>query len=246
MEGSGSDGSKPKVWHCPAGHSLEPWESTAGSCDGCNRRVAAGEYVMVCRQCNWYLCERCHPQERHKKGWLSTMADKAAQEFTDLKDLADEVETHGPLAACAAVDPKHLRSRNQQHGVRETDEEITVVQKPRVSQKATQEDKEDKEDKENKENEESQGNIKQAEEAKETIEEKPKAPLVDLLDAQSAPIVQKAGPGFDDLFGLGGQQPVAQSAPIVQKAGQGFDDLFGLGGQQPHSTIPGPAPGQGL
>merc|ERR1740121_913812 len=139
------------------------------------------------------------------------MADKAAQEFTDLKDLADEVETHGPLAACAAVDPKHLRSRNQQHGVRETDEEITVVQKPRVSQKATQEDKENKE---NKENEESQGNIKQAEAAKETI-------------------VQKAGPGFDDLFGLGGQQPGAQSAPILQKAGPGFDDLFGLGGQQP-------------
>jgi len=185
---------------------------------------------MVCRQCNWYLCERCHPQERHKKGWLSTMADKAAQEFTDLKDLADEVETHGPLAACAAVDPKHLRSRNQQHGVRETDEEITVVQKPRVNRNATQEDKEDKQ---NKENEESQANAKQADEEKDKIEEKPKAPLVDLLDI-----------GQNDFLDIDAE-PLAQSAPIVQKAGQGFDDLFGLGGQ-PRSTVSGSTLGQGL
>jgi len=231
MEGYGSDGSKPKVWHCPAGHSLKPWKATAGSCDGCNRKVAAGEYVMVCRQCNWYLCEQCHPQERQKKGSLSAMADKLAQEFNDLKDLADEVETHGPLAACIAVDPKHLSSRNQQHGVRETDEEITVVQKSRANRKAMQEDKKEKE---NKENEESQANIEEAEEAKDKIEEKPKAPLVDLLDI-----------GQNDLLDMDAE-PVSRSAPIVQKAGQGFDDLFGLVGQPPRSTVPGTAPGQGL
>lgn len=61
---------------------------------------------MECRSCNWYLCERCHPQEREPRTWLwgtvSTMAEKMAQEFTDLKEVAEIAETKGPLAACAA------------------------------------------------------------------------------------------------------------------------------------------------
>jgi len=46
---------------CPAGHELKPWNARSGSCDGCHRFVRAGEQVMDCRACNWYVCEDCRP-----------------------------------------------------------------------------------------------------------------------------------------------------------------------------------------
>merc|ERR1719469_309595 len=106
IQGLGSNGTKKKVWKCPAGHLLQPLKGSTGSCDGCKGRVVNGEHVMECRSCNWYLCERCHPQEREPRSWLwgsvSSMAEKMAQEFTDLKEVAEIAETKGPLAACAA------------------------------------------------------------------------------------------------------------------------------------------------
>merc|ERR1719422_2801115 len=60
---------------------------------------------MECRDCNWYLCQQCHPQERSRSwlwGSVSLLADKASQELHDLKDVADIIETRGPLAACTA------------------------------------------------------------------------------------------------------------------------------------------------
>merc|ERR1719450_755253 len=47
---------------CPQGHALQRAKAAAGACDGCGRFVVAGEPVMDCRDCNWYLCTTCHPQ----------------------------------------------------------------------------------------------------------------------------------------------------------------------------------------
>merc|ERR1719469_1104051 len=61
---------------------------------------------MDCRRCNWYLCTKCHPQERDPRHWLwgsvSLLALKASEELQDLKEVADNLETMGPLAACTA------------------------------------------------------------------------------------------------------------------------------------------------
>merc|ERR1711920_736311 len=118
------------------------------------------------------VCERCHPQERQKMGILSSVADMLAQEFNDLKDLAQEVETYGPFAACTAVDPSHLKRHNKQHGVRETDEEITIVPDPRMNRRGDPEDKE---------NQKAREKARRAEEARDIVEEKPKPPAIDLL-----------------------------------------------------------------
>merc|ERR1712151_6707 len=40
-----------KVTQCPQGHQLQPWSAHAGTCDGCFRRVHAGEKVLDCRAC---------------------------------------------------------------------------------------------------------------------------------------------------------------------------------------------------
>lgn len=106
IQGLGSDGAKKKVWKCPSGHLLQPAKASAGSCDGCKVRISSGDHVMECRTCNWYLCTGCHPQEKEPRSWLwssiSFVADKAAQELQDLKEVSELAETMGPLAACAA------------------------------------------------------------------------------------------------------------------------------------------------
>lgn len=60
--------------------------------------------VMDCRHCNFYVCGRCHPQAPRSWLWgsISFLAEKASQEFTDLKEVARDAETMGPLAACTA------------------------------------------------------------------------------------------------------------------------------------------------
>merc|ERR1712039_898572 len=95
-----------------------------GTCDGCSKRVASGDAVMQCKSCNWYLCTSCHPQEQNERsffwGSVSALADKAAQEFKDLQEVAENAETMGPLAACVAPPVK-------KHSGPEDDEEIRVV-----------------------------------------------------------------------------------------------------------------------
>jgi len=124
IQGLGSNGAKKKVWKCPAGHLLQPAKASEGSCDGCKSRVANREHVMECLSCNWYLCQRCHPQEREPQSWLwgsvSNISEKLAQEFNDLKEVAEIAETKGPLAACAAPPV--------QRGGPQDDTEIRVVQ----------------------------------------------------------------------------------------------------------------------
>jgi len=125
ITGFGSDGSSSKTWTCPAGHMLQPWKAIAGACDGCKAKVYRCDNVMDCRQCNWYLCEACHPQEKEHQDWfwgsISYLAEAVSEEMSELKDavshevtdftsdlreMTDEFETYvadlSPFAACAA------------------------------------------------------------------------------------------------------------------------------------------------
>merc|ERR1711939_282954 len=46
---------------CPKGHALEDYvEDENGACDGCGKPIQAGDRVMDCRICNWYLCKPCY------------------------------------------------------------------------------------------------------------------------------------------------------------------------------------------
>merc|ERR1719476_20046 len=70
-------------------------------------------------------------QEPQPRSWLwgsiSAIAQKAAEEFNDLKEVADNLETMGPLAACTAP-PVPKRSSGP-----EDDGEIRVVEEERGS-----------------------------------------------------------------------------------------------------------------
>lgn len=61
---------------------------------------------MECRSCNWYLCQDCNSQGKEPRSWfwssVAALADKASLEFQDLQEVAENAETMGPLAACAA------------------------------------------------------------------------------------------------------------------------------------------------
>jgi len=46
---------------CPQGHRLQAWVARAGSCNRCSAPVEAGQHVLDCRWCNWYVCRTCHP-----------------------------------------------------------------------------------------------------------------------------------------------------------------------------------------
>jgi len=196
IEGYGSDGSKQRAAYCPAGHALRSVKAIQGTCDGCKRRVASGEWVMDCRRCNYYLCLTCHPQEIEEKGWLASIADMVTQEFQDLKELAEEVETHGPLAACSAVNPAHLTQQNQQGAsVRETDEEITIVQDPRCNRRGNPEERQAEE--------EAEARRRARQEEREAKRREKEKPMEDLLDM-----------GQNDLLDVTAE-PVYSSAPVA-------------------------------
>mmetsp|Transcript_122679 Transcript_122679/g.354620 ORF Transcript_122679/g.354620 Transcript_122679/m.354620 type:complete len:301 (+) Transcript_122679:56-958(+) len=101
IQGFGSDGQKDKIWHCPAGHHLQPRKATLGRCDLCKRCVPAGEPVMDCKECNWYLCNECHPQEQEEQDWfwgsLNFLIETAQQEMAEIKEefkeMAGDVES---------------------------------------------------------------------------------------------------------------------------------------------------------
>jgi len=113
ITGFGSSGGE-KIWHCPEGHLLQPWKATPGICDGCQAKIHKGDCVMDCRECNYYLCEACHPQEKDDGDWLwgslSYFAEATAQEFTEITteftEMAGDLETlvadMSPFAMCAA------------------------------------------------------------------------------------------------------------------------------------------------
>jgi len=120
IQGFGSDGSKQMTWRCPKNHLLQPWKANPGRCDGCNARVEHGDSVMDCRQCNWYLCDECHPQQKEKSddwfwGSMSYLVEQATQEVTEVaaefKEMAGEFETFMSdmaFTSCGVVDGKQF------------------------------------------------------------------------------------------------------------------------------------------
>jgi len=82
---------------CPNGHSLEDYimpSRSAGECNGCGRKIRAGDRVMVCRPCNFGLCAGCYgkPQEED--------------------DQAEDAESAGILANLCALGFDHRDAKN--------------------------------------------------------------------------------------------------------------------------------------
>lgn len=113
ITGFGSNGAK-KTWTCPSGHMLQPWKAVPGSCDGCGSKIHKGDCVMDCRQCNYYLCGTCHPQEREQEDWfwgsLDYLAKATTQEMgeiaSEFNEMAGDFETFmadmSPFSMCDA------------------------------------------------------------------------------------------------------------------------------------------------
>jgi hypothetical protein len=171
---------------CPGKHPLQPWRAAPGTwCDACSSRVATNEWVMACCQCNWCACEECLPPEecehKEREGLLLWLAKTVAQEF---RELVADVEK--PLAACTTVDLKSQSGGQHKGGVRETDEEIIIVQDPRMNRREnpknrTEETPEELEDC-------NVGEKHMAPEAEDLLDLGQK----DLLDLAAEPVVQKA------------------------------------------------------
>lgn len=108
IQGFGSDGSKRKVYSCPAGHLLQSCRAVPGKCKGCKVRIPRGAWVMDCRQCRWFLCEACHPQEKEQQGWfwnsVTFLVDIGTQEMNDIgEDIKDLVGNFSLLGACISA-----------------------------------------------------------------------------------------------------------------------------------------------
>lgn len=110
IQGFGSSG-KDKCWTCPSGHLLQPWTAKTGICDGCSRDVHAGDTVMDCRACNFYLCASCHPQEQNPTmdyfKWLSAGVSATIsvvqEEAADLaQEVTDVFEAAASIVTCSA------------------------------------------------------------------------------------------------------------------------------------------------
>jgi len=74
-------GQESKEWKCPKGHVLTPWCAKPGWCDGCGSKINTGDPVMDCRQCNYYLCRTCAPEEAESSslwGSIPSFADMGA------------------------------------------------------------------------------------------------------------------------------------------------------------------------
>lgn len=125
ITGFGSSGTTQKVWKCPRGHMLQPWTAQPGSCDGCQRKICKGDKVMDCRQCNYYLCDACHPHEKFGYGdsiWgtFTYCMDAATQEMTELgKDIEAGFEAAVSVMTCSAPDRAELNEC-----------EVVVTEKP--------------------------------------------------------------------------------------------------------------------
>mmetsp|Transcript_149977 Transcript_149977/g.381231 ORF Transcript_149977/g.381231 Transcript_149977/m.381231 type:complete len:237 (-) Transcript_149977:306-1016(-) len=115
IQGFGSDGC------CPESHFLKPTRASSTRCDGCNLRLQQGEVVMACEQCNYFLCQTCHPQQQEKPDWfwgsMSYMIGVACEEVTDaateFKQVAGNLETFMSklsLTASCTMDTQQLAS----------------------------------------------------------------------------------------------------------------------------------------
>lgn len=77
--------------------------------------------MMDCRQCNYYLCDECHPQQKEKDDWfwgsVSYFMDQATQEVTEItaefQEMAGEFETFMSdmaFTSCGVVDGKQFKA----------------------------------------------------------------------------------------------------------------------------------------
>jgi len=109
---SDSEASENKPKECPAGHQLKRLNIgyIPGTCDGCKTRMKPKEWVMDCRECNYYLCQWCCPQDGRDEApdrMLTLLNNKVAQEITDLRETTTaSCYVLAPLATCGAIGAK--------------------------------------------------------------------------------------------------------------------------------------------
>mmetsp|Transcript_8528 Transcript_8528/g.16122 ORF Transcript_8528/g.16122 Transcript_8528/m.16122 type:complete len:193 (+) Transcript_8528:63-641(+) len=123
-----------KLMDCPKGHILRQCNALEGSCDGCGRYIAAGETVMDCRSCNYYLCDTCHPQQEHPGTSVWGMVSSL---FTDLRVTCDA--PRGRRAAddevlVEAVEPAGIPIRDPRHNRRADGNIVAAAPKTRPQQ----------------------------------------------------------------------------------------------------------------
>lgn len=102
---------------------LQPSKAKSGKCGGCKTSVKKGSCVMDCRDCNWHLCQDCHPQESQdvEEDWfwggLSYIVAEAQREITEITEeisgMTGDLETFVSdvfvKGGCTVIDGKQLQ-----------------------------------------------------------------------------------------------------------------------------------------
>lgn len=102
---------------------LQPSKAKSGKCGGCKTSVKKGSCVMDCRDCNWHLCQDCHPQESQDSeedwfwGGLSYIVSEAQREITEITEeisgMSGDFETFVSdvfvQGGCTVIDGKQLQ-----------------------------------------------------------------------------------------------------------------------------------------
>jgi len=117
---------------CPNGHILEDYvvpSGSTGACNGCGKKLRAGEWVMVCRPCNFGLCEVCYGESQVEdtqtdRGESSgTVADLCGLGFSyiDAKNAlkaanGDAEQAASLLLAAADMDIEKENQPSELHG----------------------------------------------------------------------------------------------------------------------------------
>merc|ERR1712039_264306 len=100
-------------WQCPRGHKLMSWASFVGTtCSRCECGVYAGENVMGCRECDWYLCEACLPQKCDDSFWgvITSAFDAAAHDMSSIVgNFNEELEAVVSIITCHAPQANEVK-----------------------------------------------------------------------------------------------------------------------------------------
>lgn len=102
---------------------LQPSKAKSGKCGGCKTGVKKGSCVMDCKDCNWHLCQDCHPQESQELeedwfwGGLSYIVAEAQREITEISEeisgMTGDFETFVSdvfvQGGCTVIDGKQLQ-----------------------------------------------------------------------------------------------------------------------------------------
>lgn len=137
IQGFGSDGAaEPKVPSCPAGHELQLWAARSGKCDGCGRKVQAGELVMDCRRCNWYLCNVCCPQDKTQESSLwGAISSLPFYVMDDMSEMATDLET---VVWTNLFDEKETLDGQGKSSAQSTETPVSPRQKAEATQVVTE------------------------------------------------------------------------------------------------------------